>query len=215
VCLAHVEADRLRHDYLGPEHVLVGLAGQEDSRAAVVLRGAGLGTDVLRAGLDRLVAGGVLPGPWRNKADLLAALGVDLDAVRRAAEESFGAEALCAASRRARSRSWLRQAPMVSTGPVNPLAGKALVAKRAFELAGREADRLGHQEIGTGPLLLGVLRDAQDPLGTGLSRRAKRMDSYLGLRRGGPSPVRLVIEGAGLTLESLRAHALAGRHGAS
>jgi hypothetical protein len=212
--LAHQESDRLRHDYVGPEHVLAGLARQEDSRAAVILTGVGLGPDVIRAGLDRLVAEGVLPGPWRNKADLLGSLGIDLAAVRRAAEESFGEDALCTASRRARSRSWLRETPVVSVGPVNPLGGKAFLAKRAFELARREAGRLGQHEVGPVHLLLGVLRDAEDPTGTGLSRRAKRMGSYLGLSHGGPSPVRLVIEGAGLRLELVRSRVLMGVRGA-
>jgi len=62
------------------------------------LRASGLGADGVRAGLDRLVAQGVLPGPWRNKAGLLASLGIDLTSVQRAIEESFGAEAVCAAS---------------------------------------------------------------------------------------------------------------------
>jgi ATP-dependent Clp protease ATP-binding subunit ClpA len=215
MCLAYEESDRLRHDYVGPEHVLVGLARQEDSRAAAILAGSGLGPDAIRAGLDHLVAAGVLPAPWRNQADLLASLGIDLAAVRRATEESFGADAVCAASRRARSRSWLRDAPMVSVGPVDLLSGKALLAKRAFELARQEADGMGQCDVGTEHLLLGVLRDAQDPLGTGLSRRAKRTGSALGLRRGGPSPVRQVIEGAGASLELLRGRVLAELRGAA
>lgn len=214
MCLAHAESERLRHDYLGPEHVLVGLASQENSHAGMILRDAGLEPGAVRAGLDHLVAQGTLPGPWRNKADLLAGLGIDLAAVRRAAEETFGQEALCAASLRARSRSRLRRVPVVSTGPVNPLAGKPLVAKRAFELARREAGRQGGHEIGPDHLLLGVLRDAQDPLGTGFSRRGKWVGG-LGLRVGGPAPVRLVVEDAGLTLESLRAHVLTGQRGAA
>jgi hypothetical protein len=203
ICLAYGESERLRHDYVSPEHVLVALAQQEDSRAAAILRASGLGSDVLRAGLDHLVAEGTLPAPWRNKADLLESLGIDLAAVRQAAEESFGREALCTASRRTRSRSWLRDAPIVSVGPLDPLAGKALTAKRAFELARREADLLGWHEVGTELLLLGVLRDAHDPPGTGISRRAKRMGSFLGLPLGGPHPVRLMIEHAGSSLESL------------
>jgi hypothetical protein len=130
MCLTYEESERLRHDYVGPEHVLAGLARQEDSRAAAILAGSGLGPDAIHAGLVHLVAEGVLPGPWRNEADLLGSLGIDLAAVRRAAEESFGAEAVCAAGRRARSRSWLRDAPIVSVGPVSPLSGKALLAKR-------------------------------------------------------------------------------------
>lgn len=132
-----------------------------------ILAASGLGPDVIGAGLDQLVAAGVLPGLWRNQADLLAGLGVDLAAVRRAAEESFGVEAVSAASCRARRRSWRRDAPIVSVGPVNPLSGKALVAKRALELSRREAVGLGQQDIGAEHMLLGVLRDGQDPLAPG------------------------------------------------
>jgi len=67
------------------------------------------------------------------------------------------------------------------TSPVSPLSGKALLVKRAFELAGQEADELAQQEVGPEHVLLGVLRDAQDPAGTGLSRRARRARAYLGL----------------------------------
>jgi hypothetical protein len=213
MCLAYAESERLHHDYVGPEHVLAGLAQQDDSRAAAILAGSGLGPGAVRAGLDHLVALGMLPGPWRSKAELLGSLGIDLAAVRRAAEDSFGVEAVSAASRRVRSRSLLRAEPFICTDLSNPLSGKVMLTKRAFELARQEADGLGQHEIRTGHLLLGVLRDAEDPLGTGLSRRARRMGSQLGLSPGGPSPVRLVVEDAGLRLEILRARVMAAQHG--
>lgn len=209
--LAYEEAERLRHDYVGPEHVLVGLSRQEE-RAAAILRAADLGPDVLRAGLDHLVATGVLPGPWRNKADLLRSLGINLAAVQQAAEDSFGMDALFAATRHARIRSWLREDWIMCTTPVSPLAGKAMLVNRAFELAGQAAGELGQQEVGPEHVLLGVLRDAQDPVGTGLSSQAKRVRAHLGLPPRGPSPVRLVIEASGTTLAAVRAHVLAELH---
>lgn len=54
--LACAEADRLRHDYVGPEHVLAGLSRQAGSRAAEILQASGLDGDTVRSGLDRLVA---------------------------------------------------------------------------------------------------------------------------------------------------------------
>lgn len=208
VCLACAEADRLRHDYIGPEHVLVGLA-QQDGSAAGILAGSGLPPEVISASLDQLVTEGSLPAPWRNKADLLAGLGIDLAAVQRAAEQTFGADAVSAASRCARSKSRFKAAPVICTGPPEPLAGKALLTKRAFEMARHEAARSGERTIAAEHLLLGVLRDAADPIGTGLSRGARRHGSYLGLMLGRPSPVRLVVERAGLSLESLRIRVLA------
>ncbi len=147
MCLAYEESERLRHDYVGPEHALVGLAQQEDSRAAAILGASGLGPDVLRAGMDHLVAQGILPGPWRNKADLLQSVGIDLASVQQAVEESFGMEAVLTASRNARSRSWLREDWIMCTSPISPLSGKAMLVKRAFQLAGQEADELGLHEI--------------------------------------------------------------------
>jgi hypothetical protein len=50
-----------------------------------------------------------------------------------------------------------------------------------------------------------VLRDAQDPVETGLHPQERRQRVLLGLPDHGPSPVRLLVEGQGLTLEELRA----------
>jgi ATP-dependent Clp protease ATP-binding subunit ClpA len=204
--LACQEADRLRHDYVGPEHVLAGLARQPGTRTSGILRASGLAADAVRGGLDRLVDQGLLPGPWCSKADLLRTLGIDLDAVGQAMEESFGAEAVQAASRRALGRSRLREDRVICA---SPLTGKAMVAKRALHLASREAGALGHHGIGPEHLLLGVLRDAQDPVGTGVSRRGRQLGGYLGLPRGGPSPVRLIIEASGASLDALRNKVLA------
>jgi ATP-dependent Clp protease ATP-binding subunit ClpA len=208
--LACEEAERLRHDYLGPEHVLAGLARQEDSHAAGILRVSGLDVEAVRAGLDRLVAQGMLPARWRNKSDLLSSLGVDLDAVLRAIEESFGTDAVCAAQKRRLRRSSRREDLLICT---NPLNGKTMLVKRAFHMAGKEADALGQRGIGPEHLLLGVLRDALEPVSSGWSsRRLRRIRTYLGLPGHGPSPVRLIIEASGMPIEAIRDEVLAELH---
>jgi len=208
--LACEEAERLRHDYLGPEHVLAGLTRQEDSHVAGILRASGLDVEAVRAGLDRLVAQGMLPARWRNKSDLLSSLGVDLEAVQRAIEESFGTEAVCAAQQRVLRRSPRREDLLICT---NPLNGKAMLVKRAFHMAGKEADALGQHDIGPEHLLLGVLRDALEPVSRGWpSRRLRRIRTYLGLPGHGPSPVRLIIEASGRTTDALRDEVLAELH---
>jgi ATP-dependent Clp protease ATP-binding subunit ClpA len=203
---ACAEADRLRHDYVGPEHMLAGLSRQAGSRAAEILQAAGLDSEAVGSSLDRLVAQGMLPGPWRSKASLLRTLGIDLAAVQQAVETSFGAEAVHAASRRTLGRSRLREDRIICA---SPLTGKAMVAKRAVQLAAREADALGRRDITPEHLLLGVLHDARDPAGTGLSRRGRRLVGYLGLPQSGPGPVRLIIESSGVSLDVLRAEVVA------
>jgi len=72
-------------------------------------------------------------------------------------------------------------------------------------LGSLEAERLGHHYLGPEHLLLGLLRDAQDPLGTGLYPQDRRLRGLLGLRDRGPHPIRLLVEAQGLTLEALGA----------
>ncbi len=91
--LACEEADRLRHNYVGPEHVLAALARQESSPAGIR---AGSERCPRRAGQAGRAGGAA--GPVAQQADLLASLGIDFTSVQRAIEESFGAEAVCAAS---------------------------------------------------------------------------------------------------------------------
>jgi hypothetical protein len=61
------------------------------------------------------------------------------------------------------------------------------------------------QDLGPEHLLLGLLRDAQEPLEAGLNPQDRRLRGVLGLRDRGPHPVKLLVEARGLTLEGLRA----------
>ena len=195
MALADAEADRLHHDYVGPEHVLAGLAAQADGRAAAALRAAGLTVVVVRAGLDQLVADGQLPGRAQSEAELLRTIGVDIEQVRCAVEASFGADAVRTASRRTLRRSRPRRARTVCAGP---LTGKAMLAKRAFAFAIEEA------EVGSEHLLLGILRDAQDrPAGVRAKRPRLRSPAFA-LPRGGPDPVTLIVARSGNSLYALR-----------
>ena len=54
--LARMEARRLGHQYLGPEHLLAGLLAEGDNLAARVPVANGLDLDTVRAGIDRLIA---------------------------------------------------------------------------------------------------------------------------------------------------------------
>lgn len=126
-------------------HVLVALAAAPGPADA--LRGAGLDpADTARAVRDDLRAGGI-------DAEALAMLGVDLEAVRRETDAVFGAGALDRAGRRARKGHI----------PFTP------DAKKALELALREAVRLQDKSIDGRHLLLGILR-ADCPGGRVLER---------------------------------------------
>jgi hypothetical protein len=90
-----------------------------------------------------------------------------------------------------------------------------VLVKRALELAEVHAHAAGREQATTDDVLVGILRDAQDPVGTQLSRRGKRSLAQLGLVAGSPAPVRLIIEARGLKVDRLHrdlaAHGPSGR----
>ena len=196
--LAREEAESRHQYYLGPEHLLLGLLVQDDTPATRVLRGHGLDLPTVRAGIDRLTAEGVLPGSQPSDAELLATLGIDLDAVSASVKESFGWEAYYDAAQRVRLRR-------VQPFPSAPGAGTPLICWRVFSFAAREAAARG-EEVTPGHWLLGLLRDAEDPIEVALDRYPveRRKRSMFGLPTRGPSPVRLLVESQGLALEQLR-----------
>jgi ATP-dependent Clp protease ATP-binding subunit ClpA len=130
---AQLEALALGHDRIGTEHLLLGVA-LSPGRAGELLAEHGASADSLRATLR--ASAPPLDG------DALASVGIDLDEVRRRVEASFGPGAL-ERGRRGRTRRT----------PFTPRA------KKALELALREAVALGDRHIGPEHLLLGLLRD--------------------------------------------------------
>jgi ATP-dependent Clp protease ATP-binding subunit ClpA len=132
---ARQEAARAGQDRIRSEHVLVGLL-REPGLAADALSAAGLDVESLRERLPR----GDHDVPGDLDAAALSTLGIDLDAVRRAADAAFGPGALD----RARVPGRLRMA-------LSPDAKQALAG------AVREAHQGGHRQISSGHLLLGIL----------------------------------------------------------
>jgi Clp amino terminal domain, pathogenicity island component len=212
--LGREEAERRHQWYLGPEHLLLGLLVDDDDPAVEgpgaygvqpeggnpatrLLHAHGLTLESVRAGIDRLVAEGVLPGPQLSDGELLATLGIDLAAVRERLKESFGWEAYYYAAQWVR----LRQ---VQPFPHAPGAGTPLTCHRVLLRAHDEAVARG-QQITPLHLLLGLLRDAERPVDAGLDPGELRLRSMLGLPNSGPSPVRLLVEAHGLTLGDLQA----------
>jgi hypothetical protein len=154
------EAARFGHRYLGPEHLLLGLLRDAGSPPAAILWTQGVELEAARAALGRLAERGVVPGPRPSDAELLASLGVDLEAVRRSTQRAFGAQAVGWAMREtthARRRG-------VGRVPRTPLQEPPLLATQALYLAHQRAKRLGRGQVGPELLLLlWVLDDITTP----------------------------------------------------
>jgi hypothetical protein len=81
------------------------------------------------------------------------------------------------------------------------------VCWRVLSMAAKEA-AARDQELGPEHLLVGLLRDAQEPLETALGAHDRRLRGMFGLRDRGAHPIRLLVEAQGLSLEGLLAAVL-------
>lgn len=131
-------AREVRSPAIDTRHLLASLADADDA-ASAVMRSAGLDPDDVAARARRSVTSG---DPLDT--DALAAVGIDVDALRRQTDQVFGEGALDRAGRR----------PVRHGGHV-PFAKDA---KKALELSLREAVRLHDKGIASRHLLLGLLR---------------------------------------------------------
>jgi hypothetical protein len=192
------EASRLHHAYVGPEHLLLGLLRQGDNPAARVLVAHGLDLETVRAEVDRLIAQGVLPAPHLGDAAPLATVGIDLEAVAGRLEESFGREAYWQATERVRNRP-VQAATHRPMGVPPPFVCTRVLAVAAHEAIARD------QPVGPEHLLLGLLRDAEDPVETEPYPQERRLRGQVGLPDHGPHAIKLLVEARGLTLDGLRA----------
>ncbi len=140
VRLAQEEARRLRHPFIGTEHILLALLDEGHGPAAQSLLGQGLRATELREHIAGLVA----PDGDGLDSEALATLGIDLDRVREVTEASFGPGALSPKGHRIKGHI--------------PFSRRA---KKTLELSLREALRLKHDYIGSGHILLGLLREGE------------------------------------------------------
>ena len=157
--LARAEAEGFGHRYVGPEHLVLGVLRDGSSGAARVLRAHGVDLPAGRAALRRLMERGLVPGPRPSDAELLGSMGIDLEAIRRSTEQTFGHRAVGWAIReatRARRRG-------VGRVPRTPLCDPPLLATQATYLASQQAKTLGVGVVGPELLLLGVVTDIQTP----------------------------------------------------
>ena len=121
VVLAQEEARLLGHDYVGTEHLLLGLIREGEGGAAMALQ----------------------------------ALGISLEDVRREVEAIIDGD----------RRQPLAHIPFT------------LGAKKALDLSAEESVRLGHDYVGTGHLLLGLIREGQGVVAQVLMERGADLAS--------------------------------------
>jgi hypothetical protein len=107
---ARESALRLGHDWIGCEHLLLALTAT-GGEVGMILRDQGITPDRVRWEAVRLAgAGGGASLSDVLDRDALAAIGIDLDAVRGKVEAAFGPGAFTTApGRRPRGRRWVRR----------------------------------------------------------------------------------------------------------
>lgn len=140
VVAAQDAARELGHDYVGCEHLLLGVTERGGTPAADTLASLGAGPAELRAAVLDVVG----PCVDRPDVDALRVLGIDLDEVRRRVEEAFGPGAL------ERTRAGRR---LGGSGSI-PFTSRA---KEALELSLKAALARKDNAIRSEHLLLGVL----------------------------------------------------------
>ena len=129
-------ATTLGHDFIGTEHLLLGLA-QTAGVASEALRAHGVELGRLRDETIReLAAAGVPATRSQTAKDALSSLGIDLAEIRRRADENFGPDAF-----------------------KYPRPAFSLQAKKAVQSSLQQAIELGQQRIDTEHLLLGILTE--------------------------------------------------------
>jgi ATP-dependent Clp protease ATP-binding subunit ClpA len=164
VVRAQEEARRLDQAPIGTQHTLLALLADAEGPIAVALRVDEVDAEYVRAEILRRVgAGPRAASDVRTEADAedaaaLKAIGIDLEAVRRAIEENFGPGSLRLpreASPRRKGRLFGR---FYGSGAHIPFSPRN---KKVLELSLREALRLKHNYIAPEHILLGMLRDGE------------------------------------------------------
>jgi ATP-dependent Clp protease ATP-binding subunit ClpA len=172
---AQQDARNLGHYYIGTEHLLLALLDDAAGVARRSLDRLGVERDAVRADIVRIIGEGPHDSEQEDAA-ALRAIGIDLDEVRRRAEEAFGPGALerLRAPRRGQlgpsRRGWRRRVdPCGSTrasatfgwDPTPAPMRLTPRAKKVLELARREALVLQHRFVGPEHILLGLVREGE------------------------------------------------------
>ena len=94
--LAQDEAQRFNHDYIGTEHLLLGLIREPDTAASRILRGLDVDLPKVRSAVEFIVGRGVRPstGEVGLTAGAKRAIEMAIDEARRRDERSIGTQHL-------------------------------------------------------------------------------------------------------------------------
>jgi ATP-dependent Clp protease ATP-binding subunit ClpA len=197
--LAWAEAEAFEHRYLGPEHLVLGVLRDGASGASRVLEAHGVDLPGARAQL-RLVDRGLVPGPRPSDAELLGSLGIDLAAIRRNTEQSFGRTAVGWADREATRarRGGLGRVPRT------PLRDPPMLISQVLYHASEQARALGIEVIGPELLLLGVVTDIRTPWPRCMNNRwTRQLHASVGLPEGYRGAAGPLLGALGVDLDQL------------
>ena len=180
IVLAQEEARSLQHNYIGTEHILLGLIREGEGIAAKALNAKGVELDNTRKQIKEMIGTGtVSPSghiPFTPHAKQVLELSLRealqlghsyigtehilLGLIREG--EGIAAKALNAKGVELdNTRKQIKE--MIGTGTVSPSGHIPFTphAKQVLELSLREALQLGHSYIGTEHILLGLIREGE------------------------------------------------------
>jgi ATP-dependent Clp protease ATP-binding subunit ClpA len=157
------EAKSLNHDYVGTEHLLLGLLREQDGLAARVLLNLGLSLNAVREEVVRLLGIPIQPTKPGDGIRRSAGAWADMPEIDEIFKEI----------ERERKAATFRDEPQFQD---DPLYGRCTDRTwKVLQLANEEAKRLNHEYVGTEHILLGLLNE-----GAGIAAIAlKKLDLNL------------------------------------
>ena len=182
VTQAQADARRLGHNYIGCEHLLLAVAAA-DEPAGAVLRDQNITPERIEGEILHTIGRGQRADLLRGiDREALAAIGIDLDAVRAQIEAAFGPDALTPALPAAcRSR---RPGPALGKGPLAELTRRRR-RRRARRNAPQPAGPFRQRPAFPGPVPGGHIRftpRAKKSLELSLREAQALHDSYIGVQ---------------------------------